>query len=130
MSVRLLLLGLCLSLLPTNAFPQKLIYDEGDTALGSSEFHYTLSRDSDPGAEQNHLIFVRHLKEKYEGELAGLPFRDRHLRVFEMVAKLIKASCPGGVASLGNIDVSKDPEGGEDPGGVHPQYFAWEYSCK
>ena len=130
MSGRRFLVGLCLSVLATNAFSQKLIYQEGDTTLGNSEFHYALSRDDDPSAEQNHLIFVRHLKETYEGELAGLTFRDRHLRIFEMVAKLIKASCPDGVASLGNINVSKDPEQDEDPAGVHPQYFAWEYSYR
>lgn len=79
---------------------------------------------------KNRRIEVTHSGKKYIGPLAEMSFRDRHLQVFEMVARLIKTTCQDGVSSLGNIWVSKDPEQDEDPEARHPQYFIWEYSCK
>ncbi|ANL35204.1 hypothetical protein AMC79_CH03160 [Rhizobium phaseoli] len=79
---------------------------------------------------KNRRIEVTHSGKEYTGALADMSFRDRHLQVFEMVARLIKTTCQDGVSSLGNIWVSKDPEQDEDPEARHPQYFMWEYSCK
>ncbi|MBB2835262.1 UNVERIFIED_ORG: hypothetical protein GGD51_005440 [Rhizobium esperanzae] len=79
---------------------------------------------------KNRRIEVTHSGKEYTGALAEMSFRDRHLQVFEMVARLIKTTCQDGVSSLGNIWVSKDPEQDEDPEARHPQYFMWEYSCK
>src|SRR5689334_1190155 len=104
-------------------------YQEGDTALGDATFHYIIFVN-EPGAEQQRHIEVRHLEERYAGPLAELSFRDRHLRVFKMVAELMQASCRDGVGSLGNLTVSKDPERDSDPEGIHPQFFVWDYSCK
>lgn len=73
---------------------------------------------------------VIHTSEKYDGALAEMSFRERHLQVFGLVAGLIKENCKNGVGALGNINISKDPEQDEDPGAEHPKFFTWEYSCK
>ncbi|RWA63806.1 hypothetical protein [Mesorhizobium sp.] len=99
---------------------------QGVSELGGSEFNYSIV---DLGSN-NRRIEVIHNKEKYEGPLAEMSFRDRHLQVFGMVARLIKGSCQNGVGALGGISVSRDPEQDEDPDAEHPQIFTWEYSCK
>jgi pyruvate carboxylase len=97
---------------------------QGRTRLSGSVFHYRIIAVG----SNKRLIEVVHNKEKYDGALAAMSFRDRHLQVFKMVAGLIKESCT--VTSLGNITLSKDPEQDADPHAEHPQYFSWEYSCK
>ncbi|MBB4291201.1 hypothetical protein GGE16_003260 [Rhizobium leguminosarum] len=69
--------------------------DSGTTQLSGSEFNYTVTA---LGAKDRR-IEVTHNGEKYIGPLAEMSFRDRHLQVFQMVAKLIKGSCQNGVSS-------------------------------
>jgi hypothetical protein len=100
--------------------------DSGATQLSGSKFNYSVIAL----ASKDRRIEVTHSGEKYRGPLANMSFRDRHLQVFEMVARLVKNSCQNGVSSLGDIWLSKDPEQDVDPDARHPQYFIWEYSCK
>ncbi|MGX5849907.1 hypothetical protein ACWGTO_22795 [Mesorhizobium sp. PL10] len=99
---------------------------QGVSELSESEFSYSVI---DLGSN-NRRIEVIHNREKYGGPLAEMSFRDRHLQVFGMVARLIKGSCQNGVSALGGITISRDPEQDEDPDAEHPQYFTWEYTCK
>lgn len=111
------------------AFAAGTKYEEGDITLQGSDFRYAVFLNA-PDAGQQRRIEVRHLEERYEGALAEMSFRDRHLQVFGMVAKLIKSDCHDGVGSLGDMRVSRDPEQDDDPHAIHPQYLIWEYSCK
>lgn len=100
--------------------------DRGTKEISGSNFDYSvIARGSN-----DRRIEVTHRGEKYDGPLAKMSFRDRHLQVFEMVARLIKTSCQNGVSALGDIYLSKDPEQDEDPEAAHPQYFIWDYTCK
>ena len=100
--------------------------DRGKKEISGSIFDYSVIAFGSKGRR----IEVTHHQEKYDGPLAKMSFRDRHLQVFEMVARLIKNSCQNGVSSLGDIFVSKDPEQDQDPEARHPQYFIWDYTCK
>ncbi|MFI0848581.1 hypothetical protein [Mesorhizobium sp. IMUNJ 23232] len=102
------------------------ILAQGVSEANGSKFNYSVIDLGSNGRR----IEVIHNPEKYDGLLAEMSFRDRHLQVFGMVAKLIQSNCPNGVDSLGNIYVSKDPEQDEDPEAEHPKYFSWEYICK
>ncbi|ESX03936.1 hypothetical protein X769_16855 [Mesorhizobium sp. LSJC268A00] len=99
---------------------------QGVSELSGSEFNYSII---DLGSNKRRIEVI-HNREKYDGPLAEMSFRDRHLQVFGMVARLIKGSCQNGVSALGSIAVSRDPEQDEDPDAEHPQIFTWEYSCK
>jgi hypothetical protein len=98
----------------------------GSTQISGSIFNYNIASS---GAEKRRIEVI-HNEEKYNGPLAAMSFRNRHLQVFKMVALLIKNSCRRGVSSLGNMYLSRDPEQGKDPGAEHPKYFIWEYSCQ
>ncbi|RWE57301.1 hypothetical protein [Mesorhizobium sp.] len=114
---------LCMMIGSANAFNS---LKQGVSELDGSEFNYSIiALDSN-----ERRIEVVHDREKYDGPLAEMSFRERHLQIFGMVAGLIKGSCQNGVSSLGDITISRDPEQEEDPGSEHPQYFTWEYSCK
>ncbi|WP_081709522.1 hypothetical protein [Mesorhizobium erdmanii] len=99
---------------------------QGVSELSGSHFSYPVV---DLGSN-NRRIEVIHDRKKYDGPLATMSFRDRHLQVFGMVAGLIKGNCQNGVSALGGITISRDPEQDEDPDAEHPQYFTWEYTCK
>ncbi|EJJ28430.1 hypothetical protein [Rhizobium sp. CF142] len=100
--------------------------DRGTKEISGSQFDYSVTARG----SNDRRIEVTHRGEKYDGPLAKMSFRDRHLQVFEMVARLIKNSCQNGVSALGDIYLSKDPEQDQDPEAAHPQYFIWDYTCK
>ncbi|AZO55544.1 MAG: hypothetical protein EOS78_09130 [Mesorhizobium sp.] len=99
---------------------------QGVSELSGSQFSYSVV---DLGSNERRIEVI-HDRKKYDGPLAAMSFRDRHLQVFRMVAGLIKGNCQNGVSALGRITISKDPEQDEDPAAEHPQYFTWEYTCK
>jgi hypothetical protein len=100
--------------------------DHGTKEINGSRFSYSVTAHG----SKDRRIEVTHLGKKYDGPLAAMSFRDRHLQVFGMVAGLIKTSCENGVSALGDIHLSRDPEQDEDPERQHPQYFIWDYTCK
>lgn len=98
-------------------------------SLENSRFEYRiLTADSDPKKKR---LDLKHVDKAYTGPLAKISFKERHLKVFELASKLLKKGCDSGVASLGNIVLSRDPETNpEDPQAEHPQYEVWEFICK
>ena len=102
------------------------VVDSGTSEISGSIFSYQVIANG----HSDRRIEVTHRGERYDGPLAKMSFRDRHLKVFEMVARLIKTNCRNGVSSLGDIYLSKDPEQDQDPEAAHPQYFIWDYTCK
>jgi hypothetical protein len=119
------ILVLFLTLTATRAIAVDTEYQGGNTTLNGSEFHYTIGTQ-----QQERFIAVEHLKKRYEGPLAELSFRDRHLQILRMVFLLIRDSCSNGVSAMSKIRLSRDLEQDEDPGANHPQYVIVTYSCK
>ena len=97
----------------------------GTTRLRGSIFYYEIYATG----KNARRIEAIHDRPRYEGDLARMSFRSRHLQIFKMVALLMKRTCPSQVTSLGNIKISKDPEMQTDPAAEHPKYFMWEYTC-
>ena len=116
---------LCLTLIASHAFAANTEYKGGNQTLYGEEFHYTIAFQ-----KQDRFVAVEHLSKKYEGPLAEISFRERHMQILKMTFLLTKDSCPNGVGALGNIRLRKDPEQDEDPDAVHPQYLILTYSCK